>query len=242
MGYFWKLCKAVPFYGLAIKPIQYVFVLGKHKNNSLEKLIQEEKEEYNDIIQGDFLDHFFNVTNKFLLALRWVLINCPAAKFIMKADDDVLFNIPYLIQLLQWVDLRKNPIIIGHCLHNGPIIPLHKSVIRSCEIGLDFQKYKWSIPCQKHPFKTYFTYVAGHGFITSGKLAQSFLQLSFKIKATKLEDTYVTGILRMFPKSKNRYALHGRIFRSNQTNSTYVFIQNIYTCACEYYKVHRDIV
>ncbi|NWH55678.1 B3GT4 galactosyltransferase, partial [Fregata magnificens] len=53
-----------------------------------------------DLLQGSFADAYANLTRKTLLALRWAAARCPAAPFLLKADDDVFVNLPALTNYL----------------------------------------------------------------------------------------------------------------------------------------------
>ncbi|NXD89012.1 B3GT4 galactosyltransferase, partial [Halcyon senegalensis] len=55
---------------------------------------------HRDLLQGPFADTYANLTRKTLLLLRWALARCPAAPFLLKADDDVFVNLPALTRYL----------------------------------------------------------------------------------------------------------------------------------------------
>lgn len=67
--------------------------------------LEEEGRTYRDIIQEDFLDTYFNLTLKSILALKWVTQHCTGLEYFMKADDDVFINVPKLMSYLN--DLRQ---------------------------------------------------------------------------------------------------------------------------------------
>ena len=49
--------------------IRTVFLLGS--DNKGQTIVKRENEEFNDIIQGDFIDTYYNNTIKTLMGLRW---------------------------------------------------------------------------------------------------------------------------------------------------------------------------
>ncbi|NXU33362.1 B3GT4 galactosyltransferase, partial [Thalassarche chlororhynchos] len=55
---------------------------------------------HGDLLQGDFLDVYANLTRKTLLLLSWAAARCPAVPFLLKADDDVFVNLPALTTYL----------------------------------------------------------------------------------------------------------------------------------------------
>ncbi|KAL3864731.1 hypothetical protein ACJMK2_006388 [Sinanodonta woodiana] len=67
-----------------------LFLLRIGKYSMFQKYIEGESEEFKDIIQGDFIDDYHNLTHKGILGYRWVTRYCENAKFIFKIDDDKL--------------------------------------------------------------------------------------------------------------------------------------------------------
>ena len=65
-----------------------LFVLGQPDSRAGQKELEVEMSKYGDILQGDFVDHYQNLTYKGLLALKWVSTHCQKAKYAIKADDD----------------------------------------------------------------------------------------------------------------------------------------------------------
>jgi len=54
-------------------------------------LLQQEVEEYHDIIQGDFHDSFRNLTIKDIMFMRWMTTYCPQTKFIFKVSNSFAY-------------------------------------------------------------------------------------------------------------------------------------------------------
>lgn len=69
-----------------------VFLLGLTNDPVTTARIQQEAIMYGDIVQGDFVDSYHNLTHKGVMGYRWITENCPQAKFIVKIDDDVFLN------------------------------------------------------------------------------------------------------------------------------------------------------
>ncbi|XP_053618969.1 beta-1,3-galactosyltransferase 5-like [Plodia interpunctella] len=51
--------------------------------------IRNESDLYGDIVMGNFVDAYVNMTYKHTMGLKWVAHHCPNAKYILKLDDDV---------------------------------------------------------------------------------------------------------------------------------------------------------
>ena len=77
-------------------PLQSTFtvnILGKGSNEDLQKNITRESEKYGDIIQGDFIDVYRNISYKAVRANLWVSEFCEQAEFVVKTDDDMFVDL-----------------------------------------------------------------------------------------------------------------------------------------------------
>ncbi|GAU91070.1 hypothetical protein RvY_03394 [Ramazzottius varieornatus] len=74
--------------------IRSVFIVGKahDPSGSIQKKLQEESTQYHDLIQGDFVDVYENLTIKEAAALAWADTHCSSASFVVKADDDTIIK------------------------------------------------------------------------------------------------------------------------------------------------------
>ncbi|VDM29094.1 unnamed protein product [Toxocara canis] len=108
-----------------------LFVLGTSNNGDKKERILEESSTYHDIIQQDFLDAYRNLTWKALAWLRFVDEYCATARYVLKIDDDVVFDAIGLLKYLH-IDERnsteiknENRIICG--LFQGTnLVPVRK--------------------------------------------------------------------------------------------------------------------
>lgn len=63
--------------------------------------IEEESEEYKDVIQENFIDTYNNLTLKSLMLLKLVKNECRSTvSFVMKTDDDMYLNLVVLVKTL----------------------------------------------------------------------------------------------------------------------------------------------
>ena len=85
--------------------VTVVFAIGKALNHTSLKQDQliAENQLHQDLVQFDFIDSYRNVTIKTVAGLNWAAVNCPTANFVIKADDDLYYNLEritnYLIKL-----------------------------------------------------------------------------------------------------------------------------------------------
>ncbi|XP_031630695.1 beta-1,3-galactosyltransferase brn [Contarinia nasturtii] len=91
------------FYDVTIRT---VFTLGITKHETLEDenlqtAIDKEREQYDDIIQADFIDSYFNNTIKTMMGLRWAIEYCPRSRFFMFVDDDFYISTKNVLRFLR---------------------------------------------------------------------------------------------------------------------------------------------
>ncbi|XP_037045152.1 beta-1,3-galactosyltransferase 5-like [Bradysia coprophila] len=55
--------------------------------------LQEERNRFGDIVVGDFVDCYRNLTLKTIMAYEWITSRCREAQIVVKTDDDVFVNI-----------------------------------------------------------------------------------------------------------------------------------------------------
>ncbi|KAK3729054.1 hypothetical protein RRG08_005427 [Elysia crispata] len=73
--------------------IKIVFLVGLSKNSETEAQIRNESLKYEDILQGNFVDHYFNLSYKTIMGYRWAQLHCRNIKLVCKVDDDVFVDI-----------------------------------------------------------------------------------------------------------------------------------------------------
>ncbi|XP_060934004.1 N-acetyllactosaminide beta-1,3-N-acetylglucosaminyltransferase 3-like isoform X2 [Limanda limanda] len=143
------------------------------------RLLELEQKEYNDILQWDFKDTFYNLTLKQVLFLEWMERNCPKARFLLNGDDDVFANTDNMVEYLQ--GLRDNDgskhLFTGHLIQNvGPI--------RS-------PGSKYYVPVQVQESESYPPYCGGGGFLLSGYSAMVIYKMSKSIPFIPIDDVYM---------------------------------------------------
>ena len=146
--------------------------------------LQREATEYDDIIQGSFTDTYWNLTLKTLLMLHIAVVDCPRARFLVKADTDVFVNLPYLVRSLKAASSASFPssIILGTIVNNAT------TPRGDDKFGLTYDQY----PLRMLPY-----YAAGPLYAVSNSdgLTRRLLETSNYIPHLAIEDVYVTGVL-----------------------------------------------
>lgn len=162
-----------------------IFLMGVPDDNGTQEEVLKENQQYQDIVQADFLDVYRNLTIKGIAGLKWVSHYCPQAKFAIKADDDAFVNI---FELSKVLERNKNYKKVVAC-------PLWGE--NSMPILRDPKKcMKWCVKYDEFPGQSYFPqYCAGLSFAISGDLIPEVFNKSFTTPSFWVDDVYVTGLL-----------------------------------------------
>ncbi|MBN3302962.1 B3GN3 acetylglucosaminyltransferase, partial [Amia calva] len=134
---------------------------------------------YQDIVQWDFDDTFYNLTLKQLLFLEWMEARCPEVHFLLNGDDDIFANTDNMIQYLQGLEGNDGSkhLFAGHLIqYVGPIR----------ESGS-----KYYIPVQVQESNSYPPYCGGGGFLLSRYTARTIYNMSFSIPLLPIDDVYM---------------------------------------------------
>ncbi|KAE8621414.1 hypothetical protein XENTR_v10004827 [Xenopus tropicalis] len=158
------------------KLVSTYFLLGAGTNPRLQEELIEESNTYNDIIQRDFIDSYYNLTLKTIMGIEWICTHCPQTTFVMKTDTDMFVNPLYLVELL----VKKNQttdLFTGSLrLHDAPIRDINS---------------KWYISTAEYPQAKYPPFCSGTGYVFSVDVAQRIQNVSSTVPFFKLEDVYV---------------------------------------------------
>lgn len=157
--------------------IKLAFVLGHHKDPGLEDLAKEEADAYDDIIQGSFMDSYNNMTLKSLLGLRYFMQHCSGAKYLLKSDDDMIVNLPYLLRILHRTPMERS--IMG---------PLN----RGAKV---YRSGKWKLSREIFPFRYFPPYESGSAYVIDGGLVSELYRTAEYVPHIFIDDVYITGIL-----------------------------------------------
>ncbi|ESO93077.1 hypothetical protein LOTGIDRAFT_119962 [Lottia gigantea] len=160
--------------------IRLAFMLGKLESEIFDKKIEEESEIHHDIIQKDFIDSYGNLTLKSESVLHYSAFYCQNAQYILKVDSDMFINVPLLLDSLKNSDDGVS--IIGHKLDQ-----IRPTVDKT---------NKWYIDPSTYPLSYFPDYTSGPCYVIPGTFTKSLFKMSLKTRLIRLEDVYITGILR----------------------------------------------
>ncbi|XP_034537527.1 N-acetyllactosaminide beta-1,3-N-acetylglucosaminyltransferase 3-like [Notolabrus celidotus] len=163
--------------------IRRVFITGTMTDVSerqrTNKLLRLEQRTYNDILQWDFNDTFFNLTLKQMLFLEWMEKSCWNVHFLFNSNDDIFANPDNMVEYLQ--SLKDND--GGKHLFTGHLLTDPKP-----DRWLDS---KYFLPFTVYYPDTYPPYCAGGGILLSFYTALSIHKISKFISYIPIDDAYM---------------------------------------------------
>ena len=92
-----------------------VFLLGATDDTKLQNSISEESSAHGDIVQGEFLDTYHNLSYKAIMGNLWVSEFCEQAEFVVKTDDDMFVDL-FEVYVLTRKYLNSTDYIRNRCI------------------------------------------------------------------------------------------------------------------------------
>ncbi|KAK6167972.1 hypothetical protein SNE40_021886 [Patella caerulea] len=162
--------------------IRVIFLLGRVNSSEMQNKILRENTRYGDIIQGNFIDAYHNLTLKAVMGLHWISHYCSKVKYVIKTDDDVMFDMWKFLELVDAKNLYVSNTIYCIC-RNRDII------YRDGKWAVDNVYFKGQT---RYPFK----YCMGFVIVFSGDVIPTLYSASYVVPFLWIDDVYVTGMLR----------------------------------------------
>ncbi|XP_043961240.1 beta-1,3-galactosyltransferase 1-like [Gambusia affinis] len=159
------------------------FLLGMQTGDDAEQVhrqLLQESREHHDLIQGDFVDCYKNLTIKTMVMLEWLNSYCSSAAYAMKIDSDMFLNVPNLVDLL--LKAPRTNYMTGLVTQGGRVSRNPNS--------------KWFLPIEVFSEDVYPPYALGLGYILSLDLTKKLVEASRHIKPLYIEDIYLGLCMR----------------------------------------------
>lgn len=167
-----------------------VFVIGRSRDRYINFDIENEAKRYGDIVIGQFIDHFKNLTEKTILGMHWAATYC-RPQYYYKGDDDVFVNPIYLFHYLKELHHRSKGISTSSSrpiLWAGNVGQNNRLVVRQ-----NTSKYYVSHRDYRPSF--YPTYCSGFAYIMSANVLQGMLiAVQYRKKIQSIDDVFI-GLL-----------------------------------------------
>ncbi|XP_075986984.1 beta-1,3-galactosyltransferase 5 [Anticarsia gemmatalis] len=169
-------------WGRNLDSTKVVFLLGESENVTVYNQVKDESMKYGDIVQGNFIDVYRNMTYKHVMGLKWVSHHCPTAKYILKTDDDVVVNSHELRRFLA-----------------RELSPWGARDLISCQVlehakAQRTEKSKWRVTTEEYPLKYYPTYCAGWAILYSQDVVPRLLKTAQSTPYFWIDDVHITGV------------------------------------------------
>ncbi|XP_061191984.1 beta-1,3-galactosyltransferase 5-like isoform X2 [Saccostrea echinata] len=164
--------------------LRVIFLVGTTSIKTIQKKLEKENSLYNDIIQGEFVDSYRNLTNKGVMGYRWITENCMNAEIVIKIDDDSFINFFKFFEDFSFLKERKRSIFCNKINPNSmPIIRKNSSKWFVSDI---FYKAQNTYP---------HTYCSGFVVFISTDLIPALYQAVFTAPFFWVDDFYLFGLL-----------------------------------------------
>lgn len=161
------------------RDVGMAFVLGRGTNETINKALTQENFIYGDLIRGNFIDSYNNLTLKTISTLEWADVHCPKAKYILKTDDDMFINVP---KLLTFLDKHKDKRTIY-----GRLAKKWKPIRN--------KKSKYYVSVDQFAAGVFPSFTTGPAYVLTGDIVHELYVRSLKTVYLKLEDVFTTGIV-----------------------------------------------
>ncbi|KAH8249638.1 hypothetical protein KR032_011033 [Drosophila birchii] len=172
--------------------LRLIFALGGVQNDSMQTSLNEEQDLFGDLLQGNFVDTYVNITYKHVMVLKWFNSHCNHAKLLIKIDDDIFVNTKILLDNLVEPVKASNKILDNMLQQRENVLLCSKNpnprVIRS-------YNSKWRVSFKEYPDSYYPDFCPGFIVIYSPDVAKRLYEEVQQSPYFRLDDVYITGIM-----------------------------------------------
>ena len=164
--------------------LKHLFILGKTSDSKNTKslswkitfdLLKLENSVYNDLLVGDFIEDYWNLTYKTMFGVTFANFYCQNADYVFKIDDDVFVRPEKFVPLLD--NLPNSEFFGGNCIKKGKP---HRT-----------KKSKWYISKEEFPRVRYPPFCYGPSYAFTGDMIPYLFNATLQVNFFKLEDVYM---------------------------------------------------
>lgn len=160
--------------------VTMAFVVGLESQMHSESLLAKESNLYRDIIQGNFVDVYDNLTLKTISMMEWIHEYCPSVRFVLKTDDDMFINVPKLLEFISaHGDAQRT--FYGRLAHNWR--PFRDA------------NSKYYLSRVAYPEATLPDFTTGPAYLFTSDVVRDIYTRALATTYVKLEDVFITGIV-----------------------------------------------
>lgn len=162
--------------------IRVVFMLGQSSNSSQWEALEAEDRRTGDLVVGNFVDSYRNLTYKHVMGLKWVAYHCARARYVFKADDDI------------FVDLRQLTYYLKGGFGDDPRRLIACYLNRNSWASRSYRN-KWRVSYAEYPEKYYPRYCSGWGIIMSADVVRHLYAITRSRPYFWIDDVFISGLL-----------------------------------------------
>ena len=175
--------------------VTFVFLLGQPKEfgSSYQAPMthKEENDITGDLVQGNFVDSYNNLTLKSATMIHWVKSYCKNSKFILKMDSDIEFDLSMVVKVLE-------PFRIPNRQYTVCNIARYPIPIRD-------EHSKYFVNQSTYVYKRYPGFCSGPAYVLTTNAVEDIWWATYFLEFFSLEDVYLTGFARsMIPMTIRR--------------------------------------
>ncbi|KMZ07444.1 beta-1,3-galactosyltransferase brn isoform X1 [Drosophila simulans] len=184
--------QAIPQSKLEEMGLRRVFLLAALPSRELfisQDQLASEQKRFGDLLQGNFIEDYRNLSYKHVMGLKWVSEECKKqAKFIIKLDDDIIYDVFHLRRYLETLEVRQPGLATSSTLLSGYVLDA-KPPIR-------LRANKWYVSKKEYPHALYPAYLSGWLYVTNVPTAERIVAEAERMPFFWIDDTWLTGVVR----------------------------------------------
>ncbi|XP_052897243.1 lactosylceramide 1,3-N-acetyl-beta-D-glucosaminyltransferase [Anopheles moucheti] len=155
-----------------------LFLMGAVNSSASQRSIERESRLHDDIVQGNFVDAYRNMTYKHVMALKWFVYHCPGARYVLKTDDDVFINTPVLYNALARVAPQRNLLLC--------------QLVTKLSVKRTYRS-KWFVSWREYPARYYPPHCPGYSILYSPDVAWQLYREAQRQPFFWIDDVHITG-------------------------------------------------
>jgi hypothetical protein len=137
---------------------------------------------HGDILVGNYLDTYRNLTLKVQHGMRWALDACQP-QYLLKTDDDCFVNSKMFTNFLKTNNKQQTKLYAGFSITNLEVVRDPKS--------------RWYVSHETYGPSQFPNYASGIGYVLSGDVLQAMVRAAPYVQPFAAEDAY-TGLLASY--------------------------------------------
>lgn len=167
--------------------IAFVVGIGSEAGN---KMVNDESVLYGDMIQGNFIDSYDNLTLKTVSMMEWVHDYCSQTPFVLKTDDDMFINIPKLLSFISSHQNSKKTFF-------GRLAKKWRPIRKSSS--------KYYVSPVQYSANIFPDFTTGPAYLFTSDIVGDLYRKALETPYLKLEDVFTTGVVAQELKIKRQH-------------------------------------